>query len=93
MGTKVSITRLTDVAAETRYLCPGKYVPTVHDIDWYTGCITTDNDEEYDILVKFMKRERQDILTFSWSQREDKCRIPVVLVCVQSPHHHGVRVN
>jgi hypothetical protein len=45
-------------------LCPGKYVPAVHEIGWYTGCITTHNDEECDILLKCIEREGQDILAF-----------------------------
>jgi hypothetical protein len=43
------------------------------------------NDEECDILVKFMVRKGQDILTFSWPQREDKCHIPFVHVLCTVP--------
>jgi hypothetical protein len=80
MGTKVSDTCLADVAGQTSQSCPGKYVAAVYDKDWYIGYIITHNDEESDILVKFMERKGFDILTFSWPQREDKCHIPFVRV-------------
>jgi hypothetical protein len=56
MGTKVSVTGLTDVAVQTSLLCPGKYV-AVYDNDWHIGCIIAHNNEECDILVKFMERK------------------------------------
>jgi hypothetical protein len=73
----MSVTGLTNVAVETSHLCPGRYV-AVYDNDWYIRCIIAHNDEECDILVKFMERKGQDILTFSWPQREDICHIPFV---------------
>jgi hypothetical protein len=57
MGTKVSVTGLTDVAVQTSQLCPGKYVAAAYDNDWYIGCIIAYNDEECDILVQFMERK------------------------------------
>jgi hypothetical protein len=80
MGTKLSFTGLTDVAVETSHLCAGKYITAVCDSGWYIGCVTAHNDEECDVLVKFMERKGQDILTFSWPQREVKCRIPFARV-------------
>jgi hypothetical protein len=56
MGTKVSVTGLTDVAVQTSQLRPGKYVADAYN-DWYIGCIIAHNDEECDILVKFMERK------------------------------------
>jgi hypothetical protein len=85
MGTKVSVTRLTDVAIQISRLHPGKFVATVYDNDWYIECIIALNDEECDILLKFMERKGQGILTFSWPQREDKCHIPLVYVLCTMP--------
>jgi hypothetical protein len=56
MGTKVSVTSLTDIAVQTSQLCPGKYVAAAYNNDWYIGCITAHTDE-CDILVKFMERK------------------------------------
>jgi hypothetical protein len=72
MGTKVSVTGLTDVAVQTSQPCSGKYVAAVYDNDWYSGCIIAHNDEECDIFVKFMERRGQGVLTFLWLQREHK---------------------
>jgi hypothetical protein len=85
MGTKVSVAGLTDVAVET-----GKNVSAVYDNDWYIECITAQNNE-CDILVKFMERKGQDILTFLWPQREDKCHIQFnhVLCTVPAPSLNG----
>jgi hypothetical protein len=55
VGTKVSVTGLTDIAVEISLLCPGNYVAAVYNNDWYIGCITAHNDEECDILEKFME--------------------------------------
>jgi hypothetical protein len=41
----------------TRQLCPGKLVAAAYDNDWYIGCIIAHNDEECDILVKFVERK------------------------------------
>jgi hypothetical protein len=46
MGTKVSVTGLTDAAVQTSQSCPGKYVTAAYDNDWYIGCIIAHNDEE-----------------------------------------------
>jgi hypothetical protein len=91
MGTKVNVRGLTDVAVEISQLCPKMYVPAAYDNDWniandwYIGCIITHNDEECDILVTFMERKGQDILTFSWPQREGRCHIPLVHVLCTVP--------
>jgi hypothetical protein len=45
MGTKVSVTGLTNVSVQTSQLCPGKYVAAVYDNDWYIGSIIMHNDE------------------------------------------------
>jgi hypothetical protein len=60
-GTKVSVTGLTDVAVETNQLHTRKSVAAVCDNNWGIGCITAHN--ECGILVKFMERKGQDILT------------------------------
>jgi hypothetical protein len=56
MGTKVSVTGLTDVVVKTSQLCPRKYAAAVYDNDWYAGCITEHNGEDCNILVKFMEK-------------------------------------
>jgi hypothetical protein len=84
MGTKVSVTGLNDVAVETRHLCPREYVAAIYN-KWYIRCITAHNDTECDVPVKFMERRGQDILTFSWPQREDKHHISFVHVLCTVP--------
>jgi hypothetical protein len=64
-GTKMSITGLINVAAQTSQLCPRKYFAAVYDSNWYIRCVTAYKNEECDILVKFIERKGQDILTFS----------------------------
>jgi hypothetical protein len=64
IGTKASVTGLTDVAVQTGHLCPEKYVAAAYNNDWYIGCIIAHNDEECDILVTFMERKGQYILIF-----------------------------
>jgi hypothetical protein len=44
----------------------------------------TSDDEEYNILLKLVDRKVQDILPFSWPQREVKCHIPFVHVFAHS---------
>jgi hypothetical protein len=63
MGTKMSVTDLSDVAVDTSQLCSRKYVTAVYDNDLYIRCITVHNDEECDILVKLMEVKGQDIMT------------------------------
>jgi hypothetical protein len=53
----MGVSGLTDVAVETSQLYPRKYVADVYDSGWYIGCIIAHNDEECDILVKFMERK------------------------------------
>jgi hypothetical protein len=65
MGTKVTVTGLTDVAVQTSHLCPGKYIAAVYN-DWYFRCIIANNDEECDILIQFVQRKGKVISTFSW---------------------------
>jgi hypothetical protein len=57
MGTKVKVTGFTDVAVETRQLCPRKYVAAAYDNDWFIRCIIAHNNEECVIVVKFMGRK------------------------------------
>jgi hypothetical protein len=84
----VSVIGLTDVAAETCQLYPRKYVVAVYNTDFYVGCIIAHNDEECDILVKFMERKGQNILTFSWTKEKINAIFPLFMFCVQCQHHH-----
>jgi hypothetical protein len=63
-GYQSECTELTGVAVETIYLCPGKYVAAVHEIGWYTECITTYNNEECAIFLNLWKEKARyfDIL-------------------------------
>lgn len=58
MATKFKVTGLIYFTVQTNKLCPEKFVDSV----WYIKYITARNDEERDILVEFMERERDKII-------------------------------
>lgn len=61
MGTKLSVTDLTDVGGKASQICLRKYVAAVYKTDQYIRCIIAHNGEECDIIVKFMERKGHDI--------------------------------
>jgi hypothetical protein len=56
-----------------------------------TDTSDTHNNEVCDILIKFMERKEQGILTFLWLHGEDKCRIAFapVLCTLPAQSLHG----
>ncbi|XP_076330752.1 uncharacterized protein LOC143236365 [Tachypleus tridentatus] len=55
---------------------PGKYVACVYDYEWYVGNIKDRSDEHSDVLMSFMKKSRNELISWSARSRKDESWIP-----------------
>jgi hypothetical protein len=62
--------------------------------DWYAGCITTHNDEECDILLKFRETEWRGILVDSWSKENLDAALPqFTFLLIPTPSRYETEDN
>ena len=74
---------------------PGTYIACIYDDNWYVGNIIECSEEHSDILVSFMNRNENNILSWPTGPRKDECWVPIqhVLCLINAPSAQSHRVR
>ena len=92
---KLGINIVENIKVKWEDCQPGKYIACLYDANWYVGNIIDRSEEHSDVLVSFMKRSENNVLSWPIGARKDECWVPIqhIMCMISAPSAQGHRVR